>query len=251
MQRVNYDKIAHLYDEPLRNHTVDTNLLHFLDQRPEIGHASLRTLDVGCGTGKQQTANRSQFADSQLMGLDLFAGMLRQAQKRRPSIDWSQGDGAYLPFAANTFNYVSNQFSYPHMQEKERFIIEVFRVLQFNGRFCMKNIDPWQMPNWHIYQYFPAAQAIDFQDFLPAERFASLMENAGFTNLQIGREQLHLSQPLHEFHTYASQRYRSSQFMAISNEDYAAGLARLTADLEIKPTLNYEVCLITVCGDKQ
>lgn len=57
MQRVNYDKIAHLYDEPLRDYGVDGNLLAFVTERPDIDPSSLAVLDVGCGTGKQQTAN--------------------------------------------------------------------------------------------------------------------------------------------------------------------------------------------------
>lgn len=250
MQRVNYDKIAHLYDEPLRNYDVDVHLLAFLEDRPDLSPALLHVLDVGCGTGKQQTANQLHFSDSQLAGLDLFMGMLKQAQKRGPAVHWSQGDGAYLPFATNSFDYVSNQFSYPHMQKKERFIEEVFRVLKPNGRFCMRNIDPWQMANWHIYRYFPAAQELDFQDFLTAERFTSLMEAAGFTRIRSGREHLHLSQPLQAFYDYAAQRYRSSQFMAISDEAYQAGLARITADLKEHTTIDYEVCLLTICGDK-
>lgn len=250
MQRVNYDKIAHLYDEPLRDHSVDPNLLAFLKQRPDRKPSSLRVLDVGCGTGKQQTANQAHISELQLVGLDLFYGMLQQAQKRGPAVNWLQGDGARLPFAADTFDYVCNQFSYPHIQQKELFIREVYRVLKQGGRFCLQNIDPWEMPNWHIYRYFPAAQEIDTQDFLPVGRLVALLEAAGFTGIDIAREYIHLNQSLSDFYSYAAQRYRSSQFMAITDEAYAAGLARITADLQVKETIECDICLITITADK-
>jgi ubiquinone/menaquinone biosynthesis C-methylase UbiE len=51
MPRVNYDRIAPLYDEPERDHPLDSNLFEFLaaNDHPE----PVRVLDVGCGTGKQ------------------------------------------------------------------------------------------------------------------------------------------------------------------------------------------------------
>ena len=52
-QRLNYDRIAHLYDEPIRDYNVDPNLVDFLAQQPQ----SKRILDLGCGTGKQLTAD--------------------------------------------------------------------------------------------------------------------------------------------------------------------------------------------------
>ena len=46
-QRVDYDRIAHLYDAPDRVHDVDPNLNAFIDQRPDLDPAVLSILDVG------------------------------------------------------------------------------------------------------------------------------------------------------------------------------------------------------------
>ena len=49
MQRVNYNAIAPLYDEPLRDHAVDPHLLAFFDSHPELAPSEARILDIGCG----------------------------------------------------------------------------------------------------------------------------------------------------------------------------------------------------------
>lgn len=251
MQRLNYNQIAHLYDEPIRDHAVDPNLLAYLEERPALNPVEMRVLDVGCGTGKQLTANSSQFPEMKLIGLDLFAGMLNIARKRGPEIAWVQGNSAYLPFAAHTFHYACSQFAYAHFLKKAQMVQELYRVLKPGGRFVMTNIDPWYMENWAIYYYFPNAKALDEQDFLPVESFTALMEEAGFTDLQVHRNHWHPEEKLTDFLAYAAQRHRTSQFMALSDEAYQAGLRRIEQELAAgRQTVKSEVCLVTVIGDK-
>src|SRR5512138_357642 len=98
-QRVNYDLIAHLYDEPGRDYEADENLIKFLDLRTDLQSSHLKILDLGCGTGKQLTANHHKFPEVEMTGLDLFQGMLNQAHNRCEAIDWVRGDSANPPFA--------------------------------------------------------------------------------------------------------------------------------------------------------
>src|SRR5712691_9606271 len=104
-------------------------------------------------------------------GGDVFVGMLRVAKQRGPRMAWVNGDGAVLPLHSDSFDYACNQFSYHHIQTKEHMMYDVWRVLKSGGRFVMTNIDPWSMPNWIVYRYFPAARDLDHQDFLRVERF--------------------------------------------------------------------------------
>src|SRR5688572_24394580 len=154
-QRVNYDTIAHLYDEPLRDHAPDPELAHFLEDHT-LDPADVRILDMGCGTGKQVTANRAAYPDMHIIGVDLFGGMLAQA-RQRTDVSLVQGDSSRPPFRDNTFDYISNQYSYAHVLDKPRMIAETHRLLRQGGRFVMTNIDPWSMRNWLLYYYFPAA----------------------------------------------------------------------------------------------
>jgi SAM-dependent methyltransferase len=220
LQRLNYNQIAHLYDEPIRDYAVDPNLLTYLEERPPLSP-------------------------------DLFAGMLNIARKRGPGAGWVQGDSANLPFTAESFDYAYSQFAYAHFLKKAQMIQEVYRVLKPDGRFVMTNIDPWPMENWAIYQYFPAARVLDEQDFLPVEQFTALMEESGFSQLQVQRNHWRPEEKLVDFLAYASQRHRASQFLALSDEAYQAGLRRIEQDLaEGRQTVMSEVCLVTVTGDK-
>ena len=53
-QRVNYDTIAHLYDEPLRNHDVDQHLIAYLAEGKvgEIVSLVVKPPARGTGIGK-------------------------------------------------------------------------------------------------------------------------------------------------------------------------------------------------------
>ncbi len=249
-QRVNYDSIAHLYDEPGRNYNADSNLIDFLDDN-SISRA--RILDLGCGTGKQLAANHDKFPELQIIGLDLFHGMLLQASKRCRQINWIQGNGIDLPFGNNSFDYITNQFSYHHVYKKERLVAEVYRTLRPGGRFVITNLDPWSMAGWIVYRYFPVSKTRDLSDFLPVEELMLLMKKTGFCNVRVKRDHIRSEENLYEFIQYASQRHRTSQLIAIQDHEYEEGIARLKDDI-VKLGNGFripsEICLVWVSGDK-
>ena len=93
--RVDNNAIAELYDSaPYRTRPVDPELLAFLGERPSA--AGLTLLDIGCGTGKQLIADRAAVAPAQMVGVDRFVGMLKQAQTKAPQIAWVQDVGGNL-----------------------------------------------------------------------------------------------------------------------------------------------------------
>ena len=254
MPRVDYDLIAHLYDEPIREHTVDVRLLAFLDERPDLDARSVRVLDVGCGTGRQLAANRARLPETVMVGVDSFRGMLRIAARRSPSVEWVQGDGGHLPLAASSFDYATNQFSYQHIGEQDAFFHEMHRVLRPGGRFVITNIDPWSMADWSIYRYFPEALDLDGDDFLPADVIVGHLRDAGFVDVSIERRTVRREEPLADFLAYASERHRASQLMAIPDEAYQAGLARIRAALDAAGstpvTVDSGVSVVVVVGDR-
>lgn len=252
-QRVNYDLIANLYDEPSRDYEPDQNLVDFLNERTDQHCSSIRILDMGCGTGKQLAANHNKFNELKMIGLDWFHGMLEQARNRCPDITWVQGDSAAAPFSSGSFDYITNQFSYHHVQNKKRMLTSVFRILKPNGRFVITNLDPWSMPQWIVYKYFPTSMERDLDDFLPVEELTTLMEKTGFCDVHTTYRHERSKKKLNDFLAYASQRHRTSQLMVIPDRDYEAGIANLKAgiaSLGLDSHVASEISLVWIVGDK-
>jgi len=252
MHRVDYDRVAPLYDEPARDHVADPNLISFLETRDRPATSTIRILDVGCGTGKQLAANHRAFPDMAMVGVDRFQGMLRIARSRCPGVAWLQADGASLPLSSGTFDYVTSQFAYPHVRRTEQLVRETFRALRPGGRFVMTNIDPWSMPGWLIYRYFPEAFDLDRQDFVEVDRFVATMRNAGFQDIEARRDDLSKAERLAEFLSFARDRHRASQLLAIPDEAYAGGIRRLEEALDAARdedlVVRSEFTLVTIAG---
>jgi ubiquinone/menaquinone biosynthesis C-methylase UbiE len=228
--RVDYDAIAHLYDDRRRDHGPDERLAAFLAGR-RLAPGATRVLDVGCGTGKQLAANRRQYPSMRLVGVDLSGGMLRVARAREPRVAWIHGDAQALPIASAAFDYATNQFSYPHIGDPRRFVAEVFRALRPGGRFVLTNIDPWSMTDWALYRYFPEAFARDARDFLPVDRLTSLLASAGFDPVTATTVDWPQPNGLQTLLSSVAQRHSASQLIAIADAAYDAGLQRIRDDL--------------------
>ena len=250
--RVNYDDIAHLYDDRRRDHGPDERLGAYLSERA-LQPSDARVLDIGCGTGKQLAANLERWREAPMIGVDRSAGMLRIARARSAAIRWIRADAAALPLPAATIDYATNQFSYPHIQDKRGFVAEVFRVLRRGGRFVLTNIDPWAMEEWVIYKYFPQARALDERDFLPRAALARRLGDAGFTRINVSAIDRSEPQRLGAFLASAEQRHSASQLIAISDADYEAGLRRLRKDVArsgTDATIPSQFVVLTITADK-
>lgn len=246
--RQDYDATAHLYDDRARDYSVDPSLIDFLAPRDPSG---VRVIDVGCGTGKQLAADREAFPSLSLTGIDLSFNMLRVARTRAPSVVWVQGDGQALPLQSATVDYVTNQFSYPHIPDKLAFFSEVCRVLRPSGRFVLRNIDPWSMPDWIIYRFFPEARAVDYVDFLPVDTLVAQLRQAGFARVAVHRSEDRKEESLRAF--LARKRHSASQFTAISDAAYAAGRRRVEealGDGSTDVTVISCASLITIRADR-
>jgi ubiquinone/menaquinone biosynthesis C-methylase UbiE len=251
--RVHYDAIAHLYDrQPYRGKTIDPELLAFVALRAPL--AGLSMLDVGCGTGNQVVANRPVVPHARLVGMDRSLGMLRQAQPKAPDLPWIQADSDTLPFRMQSFDFITCQYAFHHMQDKAGMLREVFRVLRPGGRFVLSNICPQEMEDWLYYQYFPEAQWCDYENFWPPEVVLAVMEAVGFVTGTAERQHLRYEQDLQVWLDMVQRRETCSQLLTIPDAAYEAGVRRLASELAAAHTplvrLDH-VCIVSIRGEKR
>jgi ubiquinone/menaquinone biosynthesis C-methylase UbiE len=86
---------------------------------------TVRTLDVGCGTGFL-----TRHLEGDVTGLDASGRMLEVARRQAPKARFVQGDALDLPFEDNAFDRVFASYFYCHLEEPERvrFLAEARRV---------------------------------------------------------------------------------------------------------------------------
>jgi SAM-dependent methyltransferase len=77
----------------------------------------VRVLDAGCGTGRMTTHLRALHPPLELTGVDLSPGMLEEARRAVPDVEFVEGDLAALPFADDTFDGVLAWYSIIHTPE--------------------------------------------------------------------------------------------------------------------------------------
>lgn len=98
----------------------------------------VRVLDVGCGGGlvAEELARRG----AEVTGLDLSAAALATARAHAAagglSIRYEQGRAEALPFADGAFQAVVCADCLEHVDDLERVVAEVARVLRPGGAFC-------------------------------------------------------------------------------------------------------------------
>lgn len=247
--RVDYDAIAHLYDaQPYRARAVDPELLAFVRQRDA---ADLAVLDIACGTGSQLIANRGALPNVWYAGLDRSHGMLREARRKTPQIAWVQADGAALPFAAGSFDFVYSQFAFHHIGDKAEMLRAAFRVLRPHGRFVLHNMCPQQSGDWLYYEYFPEARIVDLEDFWPPDTVLKSMKEVGFVDVEAAYRHVHWEQDMTAWLDIIRRRDTCSQLQAISEAAYQAGVERLEREVADRRTPNSRrdhLCLVTIRG---
>ena len=86
----------------------------------------VRVLDVGCGPGALSAAAAARGAI--VTGADLADGMLAQARRNHPEIEFVHADAEDLPFADGAFDVALGAFIVNHLPHPERAAAELARV---------------------------------------------------------------------------------------------------------------------------
>ena len=197
--RAMFDRIAPVYDAMNRVMTAG------LDRRwrRETARAVVRpgdtVLDACCGTGDLALAAARE--GGRVTGLDFSERMLERARKKAPQLEWVEGDLLALPFADATFDAATVGFGVRNVDDLERGIGELRRVLRPGGRLAILEITQpkgvlapfyrlWfdrivpllgrVLPGGSAYTYLPAS----VRRFPGPDELVGVVESAGFGDVR-------------------------------------------------------------------
>src|SRR6266545_6812184 len=190
-----FDRIAPFYDAMNRTMTAG------LDRRWRrlTAEAVVRSgdvvLDACCGTGDLAVA--AARAGGRVTGLDFSEPMLERARRKAPELEWIRGDLLELPFADASFDTATVGFGVRNVENLQRALSELRRVLRPGGRLGILEITTprgalapfyrlWfdsviprlgrLLPGGAAYTYLPAS----VRRFPAPEELAALLGEDGF-----------------------------------------------------------------------
>jgi demethylmenaquinone methyltransferase/2-methoxy-6-polyprenyl-1,4-benzoquinol methylase len=136
-----FDRIAPVYD--FMNHAMTMGLdrrWRRLAAESAVSPGD-KVLDACCGTGDLAIASRRLLgSDGEVTGLDFSDGMLKRARRKSGEIEWIRGDLLRLPFADETFDAATVGFGVRNVEDLDRALRELRRVLRPGGRLAILEI---------------------------------------------------------------------------------------------------------------
>ena len=227
----NYDSIAAGYDRRYAIHDyagVRAALGDF------VGDAAA-VLEVGCGTGHwlarlARSARRS--AERTIAGVEPSAEMIDRATTAAPDALLVRARAEELPWRDASFDRVYCVNALHHFSDRARFFAEARRILRPGGALLTIGKDPHtERDSWWVYDYFPEALAIDRDRFARVRTLRGEMTLAGFSwSESFEADRIEAVQPAAEaFASGVVDRAYTSQLTVLSDEEFAAGVARITS----------------------
>lgn len=109
---------------------VKSSCIKNLDIKPHDN-----VLDLCCGTGDLASIIKKTQPKACVTGIDFSEKMLEIAKDKHPNIRFFQSDATNLPFEDNTFDIVTMGFGLRNIQNAEKAVEEVYRILKPKGKF--------------------------------------------------------------------------------------------------------------------
>jgi SAM-dependent methyltransferase len=228
-KRVDYDKVAPTYDQRFAHYAGAPKgvAAALIDLVGEVQAG--RVLEAGCGTG--YWLRNLNPLDCTVYGLDRSTGMLRLARSAGlPNL--ARGDAESLPFPGAAFDLVICVNALHHFAEAPRFIHEGRRLLRPGGALAVAGMDPHSgRDRWYLYDYFPGTRELDLRRYPSSGTIVNWMIAAGFDPVRWQVvERLHETRSGREILDEPMlQKNATSQLTLLSDEQYAAGIARIRA----------------------
>jgi demethylmenaquinone methyltransferase/2-methoxy-6-polyprenyl-1,4-benzoquinol methylase len=198
--RTMFDRIAPVYDAMNRAMTVGLDGRWRRLTAQAVVRQGDSVLDACCGTGDLGIACARQ--GGHVTGVDFSQAMLERARRKAPEIEWLEGDLLALDFPDGIFDTATVGFGVRNVEDLERAIAELRRVLRPGGRLGILEITrpggflaPFYrvwfdrvvprlgklLPGGSAYSYLPAS----VRRFPGPEELSGMIVEAGFGNVQV------------------------------------------------------------------
>lgn len=154
---------------------------------------NIKVLDIGCGGGL--ACELLSKREANVSGIDLSLNSIKAAQehakKSNLQIDYQCGVAENLPYEASTFDVVVCFDVLEHVDDWERVIGEIYRVLNKNGMFLFDTINKtfkskfimiWLLED--ILKQIPRGLH-DWNKFIQPQELIAVMERNGFAEVVI------------------------------------------------------------------
>lgn len=152
-----------------------------------------QVLDIGSGTGEQARL-LEETVGSEVTGVDPNPGMRAEAQRRAPRAKFVDGNAYALPFDDASFDAVTCERVFQHLDHPERATAEIARVLRPGGRVVVTDTD-WATAIIHpgepeIVRVMTESMQGGVVNPLAARRLPGQLTGAGLTVDDIGSQAL-------------------------------------------------------------
>jgi demethylmenaquinone methyltransferase / 2-methoxy-6-polyprenyl-1,4-benzoquinol methylase len=197
--RAMFDRIAPVYDAMNRVMTAGLDGRWRRETAEAVVTQGDRVLDACCGTGDLALACVQ--AGGVVTGLDFSERMLERARRKSSEIEWVQGDALALPFEEDSFDAATVGFGVRNLEDLDRGLAELARVLRPGGRVGVLEItrpqgmlEPFYnvwfgkivpvvgklLPGGSAYTYLPAS----VKRFPGPDDLARFLREAGFSDVR-------------------------------------------------------------------
>ena len=194
-----FDRIAPVYDVMNRVMTAGLDGRWRRETAAAVVRSGDRVLDTCCGTGDLALA--CERAGGRVIGLDFSERMLERARRKSSAIEWVQGDALALPFEDDSFDAATVGFGVRNLEDLDRGLAELARVLRPGGRVGVLEItrpqgllEPFYnvwfgkivpvlgklLPGGSAYTYLPAS----VKRFPGPEDLSRFLHEAGFSDVR-------------------------------------------------------------------